>query len=183
MKFTAEERETIAAENIKLVYFVVNKYKVTKLDESELESLAFSGYGKAVLWFDDSKGLKFSTYAVTLMCREIASYMREEYKKRGIRNSVNLDYATTNKGEGKETSLHELIGCKENDFELFELINCIENIKLDENEKQILHWIIEGDNQREITRKLENRSRTWVWSKMQNIRKKLNFELRGGEGA
>ena len=178
MEFTPEERETIAAENIKLVHFVVNKYKGTKLDESELESIALVGFTKALNWFDSSKGMKFSTYVVDVMRWEIAAYMKEEYKKRGVRDSMNLDYVLPSRGS-ESTAMHELIGDKQSQYELFDVIHCIEKVitKLDEDEKNILLLIIEGNNQREITRIIGNRSRTWVWSKMQNIRKLLNYEL------
>jgi RNA polymerase sporulation-specific sigma factor len=68
---TSKERERFISENIKLVSFAVKPFvplgKTVGLDFDDLFSIGCIGLVKSVDYFDASRGVKFSTYAVPMI--------------------------------------------------------------------------------------------------------------------
>lgn len=110
-------KNIIAKENIKLVHFVVNKYK-TPLDKEELVSIGYLALSKAINTYDINKNVSFSTYTIKCIHNEINNKLR---KKDEITISLESnDYS--------------------DEFNLKELIPCVdsENFILDIETKEIL---------------------------------------------
>lgn len=87
--YSAEEREEIAEQNIKLVYYVANSFRTTGIDIEELISAGMLGYAKAIQSFDKNHLVKFSTYAINCIRNEILYFMRKENKHRANTFSMN----------------------------------------------------------------------------------------------
>ena len=177
MNGTEEERELLAVDNLKLVYSFVNRYHGKMADKSELESIALLGYAKAIKTHDPTKGA-FSTFAYTCMHGEMADYLRSELKKYAIRFTTHLDYSFSNENETKNSKLADVIADKECKYQLFEVQEAIKKVtgRLDDEEKQIFNWILDGIGQREMA-KLTGNSLTWVHNRVKKIRERMRVEL------
>ena len=99
---------------------------------------------KAASLFDDSKGFKFSTFAIPVIENEIRSAMRKEKKHHGC---ISLDSEKVfSNDEGKTSSLLEKVPYEEPGFELAEhsdlICSLLEISKLKEKERQAVFLVI-----------------------------------------
>ena len=69
-KLTEEEKNQLAEENMRLVHYVANKFRNTKLMYDDLYGAALLGFTKALNAYDSERGAKFSTFAVNCMKNE-----------------------------------------------------------------------------------------------------------------
>ena len=77
----------LVEENIKLVYYVANKFK--NYDKDEIISACQLGLIKSVNNFNRNKNLNFSTFAVKCMINECLMYIRS-YKRKNINNILHF---------------------------------------------------------------------------------------------
>lgn len=77
---TFEEKETLANENMSLIYFIANQFSKDIHEKDELVSAGFIGFTKALKTFDDTKRTKFSTYAYVCIKNEMLIHLRKEAK-------------------------------------------------------------------------------------------------------
>lgn len=96
--YNDEEREEVALENTKLVYYVANMFRTTGIDIEELISVGMLGYAKAINTFDKNRAVKFSTYAINVIRNEILFFMRKENKHRAKSVSMNTTLSTDQNG-------------------------------------------------------------------------------------
>lgn len=82
-KLTSDEREQFAREHQKLIYHIVNQYQ-HQFNYSELLSAGNLGMAKALMNFDKSRNIKFSTFACNCIYREVFQMMRKEKKHRNV---------------------------------------------------------------------------------------------------
>lgn len=73
---TAKER--LIEENVSLVKCIVKRYLGKGVDYDDLFQIACMGFLKAIAGFDESFGVKFSTYAVPMIAGEIKRFMRDD---------------------------------------------------------------------------------------------------------
>lgn len=81
---TIDEATKLFLDHERLVYFTVRKYFFT-VPADELEdvvSIGRVGLWKAALTYDKTKGMKFSTYATTVIFNEISNTRRTEYRRK-----------------------------------------------------------------------------------------------------
>ena len=71
-------KETLINENISLVKCIVKRYLGKGVDYDDLFQIACMGFLKAIAGFDESFGVKFSTYAVPMIAGEIKRFMRDD---------------------------------------------------------------------------------------------------------
>ena len=79
----AKEGDTIAKEsliehNVSLVKCIVKRYLGKGVDYDDLFQIGCMGFLKAISGFDESFGVKFSTYAVPMIAGEIKRFMRDD---------------------------------------------------------------------------------------------------------
>ncbi|MFJ8531395.1 sigma-70 family RNA polymerase sigma factor [Bacillus sp. NPDC094106] len=97
---TEMEKEIYSRENVRLVYYVVQKFASSQIDTDELSSAGMVGYAKALKAFDKNKDVKFSTFAVRCIINEILFFLRKE-KKHTINNvSLNTVLSVDKNGNG-----------------------------------------------------------------------------------
>ncbi|MBQ8320592.1 MAG: sigma-70 family RNA polymerase sigma factor [Clostridia bacterium] len=71
-------KETLLAENVSLLKCIVKRYLGKGVEYDDLFQLAGLGFLKAIAGFDESFGVKFSTYAVPMIAGEIKRFMRDD---------------------------------------------------------------------------------------------------------
>lgn len=71
-------KETLIEENVSLVKCIVKRYLGKGVDYDDLFQIACIGFLKAIAGFDESFGVKFSTYAVPMIAGEIKRFMRDD---------------------------------------------------------------------------------------------------------
>ena len=71
-------KETLILENNNLIKSIVRRYLGKGVEYDDLYQLASMGLLKAVSGFDESFGVRFSTYAVPMIAGEIKRFMRDD---------------------------------------------------------------------------------------------------------
>ena len=74
----AHAKETLIENNVSLVKCIVKRYLGKGVDYDDLFQIACMGFLKAIAVFDESFGVKFSTYAVPMIAGEIKRFMRDD---------------------------------------------------------------------------------------------------------
>ncbi len=74
----AKAKETLIEHNVSLVKSIVKRYLGKGVDYDDLFQIACMGFLKAIVGFDESFGVKFSTYAVPMIAGEIKRFMRDD---------------------------------------------------------------------------------------------------------
>jgi len=77
-----QEKEELAEQNMPLIWYVVNRYAGALTECDELYSAALFGMARAISAYDETKGIKFSTFAVTCMNHEILNLLRAARKRK-----------------------------------------------------------------------------------------------------
>ena len=73
-----EAKETLIEQNVSLVKCIVKRYLGKGVDYDDLFQIACMGFLKAIAGFDESFGVRFSTYAVPMIAGEIKRFMRDD---------------------------------------------------------------------------------------------------------
>ena len=73
-----EAKEILLLENVSLLKCIVKRYLGKGVEYDDLFQLAGLGFLKAIAGFDESFGVKFSTYAVPMIAGEIKRFMRDD---------------------------------------------------------------------------------------------------------
>lgn len=71
-------KEALLENNVSLVKCIVKRYLGKGVEYDDLFQLACMGFLKAIAGFDESFGVKFSTYAVPMIAGEIKRFMRDD---------------------------------------------------------------------------------------------------------
>ena len=74
----ASAKETLIVENNNLIKSIVRRYLNKGVEYDDLYQLASMGLLKAIGGFDESFGVRFSTYAVPMIAGEIKRFMRDD---------------------------------------------------------------------------------------------------------
>lgn len=74
----AAAKETLLKENGNLIKSIVRRYLGKGVEYDDLSQLASMGLLKAINGFDESFGVRFSTYAVPMIAGEIKRFMRDD---------------------------------------------------------------------------------------------------------
>ena len=75
---SADKDNSFITEHFALVHSIASRFKDRGIEYDELFSAGCVGLVKAGNNFDESRGLKFSTYAVPIILGEIKRYFRDE---------------------------------------------------------------------------------------------------------
>lgn len=162
-------KEQVVLNNIRMVRIVLKSLNLNPLDE-DLFATGLLGLVKATANYDFNKGVKFSTFAATVIRNEILM----TFRKKRINHLIYLD-ELVDLGNGDTVALMDMISDKR-DYEC-EVISKIstENIlkELTGRESQILRlYTDEGMTQAEIARQI-GVSQPYVSRILGKIQKKL----------
>ena len=71
-------KEILVSENVSLIKCIVKRYLNKGVEYDDLFQLASLGFLKAIAGFDESFGVRFSTYAVPMIAGEIKRFIRDD---------------------------------------------------------------------------------------------------------
>ena len=71
-------KEQLLLNNVLLIKSIVNRFKNKGVDYDDLYQLGCIGFLKAIKNFDESYGVRFSTYAVPMILGEIKRFLRDD---------------------------------------------------------------------------------------------------------
>lgn len=172
-----ENQRELAEENIMLAYYIAHKSSVP-LDTEEKISLALLGLTKAAANYSPDKGIKFATFATSVITNEILMGLRREKKHFAI-GSLNQPISDDCGGE-----LKDLIPDKKQPInkieEILDLRAAIERMsrKLSVKERELFNELIwnPGKNQRDYAEMLGCKQAT-ISRRLVRIREKIMREL------
>lgn len=173
---TAVQRRIL--DNMRLAYSISLQYKGPSLELEDIQSLALLGLTKAAKHFDESRGVKFATFAVPIMHNEIRHELRKARKHSQCLSME--DERAFSTGDGSYSTLLETIPYEESGFvevEHSDLIAfCLGGDGLKEKEKRAVFLVLCDGMKQEDAGKLMGISQTmvsrYVKSGIQKIRKK-----------
>lgn len=117
-------KETLIAENMPLIKSIVKRFK-GRLEYDDLMQLGAMGFLKAVMNFDTSYNVRFSTYAVPMITGEIKRFLRDDGAVKVSRWAKTLaqkiaaytdERRKSNSGEPTVDELAEKFGCEAEDI-------------------------------------------------------------------
>lgn len=180
-KFTlTDEQSKLVGENIKLVYWFMNRMRLPPIDEGEILSELSLGLCRAAVTYDPGKGL-FSTYAIHGLRWKLRKLWRDFVVNKGKKVlSLNLSYDD----EKKDRSLMALVADHRDDCVQYENREEIEFLArsagLSEREQEIIdrcncdesHRVIGKDHQisHERVRQIKDHAHTRMWWAGEKIR-------------
>lgn len=133
-----EARSTLIERNLRLVAYVAKKYYQSGKDYEDLISIGTIGLIKSIGKFDESKGIRFATYAVRCIHNEILMCLRNEKK---LVNEVSMNEPIGFDYEGNEINLMDIL-CDEEESVFNEV-----NLKIDT--KKLYEGVEEALDERE----------------------------------
>ena len=104
---TNEEKEIMAEENTKLIHYVANNFRNTKIFYDDLYGAAQLGFTKALNSYNPDRGAKFSTFAVTCMMNEVKFFLRKERKQSD--NTISYNFVLATDQNGGEFELYDTL--------------------------------------------------------------------------
>ena len=132
-----EAKQLLIEHNMRLVYFIANKFKASYPEVEELASIGAIGLIKAVNSYDLNKNVKLSTYAARCIENEILMHFRQTKKHT---NTHSLQDVIAFDKDGNETCMGDIIGTEK--YELEEEI-------MKRSHVEALYWAIETLEEKE----------------------------------
>lgn len=99
-------KDKLIEDNMKLVYYVINKYYPSYLGDEDVVQEGMLGLCRAANNYDPSK-TKFSTYAVICIKHQILYYLRSRSKHNG---TLSLDYDVKGEERNCEPFVNFIVG-------------------------------------------------------------------------
>lgn len=137
------EKNKLIEDNMKLVYYLVNKHYPTYLKNEDVIQEGMVGLCKAADTFDESKG-KFVTFAGRCILNQIGIYFRTMNKQIGV---MSLNKEVKNDDGDTVSFIEMLVGDEDVDFSYMDYKLFYDS--LTEKEKQLLQLHLDH-SQREI---------------------------------
>lgn len=175
--WNARNRQRLIEGNMRLALHIAKQFD-GKMDSDELVAIAMVGLVKAADAFDPDLGVKFSSFSVACIQREILHALRRA-KKAYLDISFETVVACGENDNLKiEDTLYDLKS--EKYFQEIEdgqtIYNIIENARITDKERMILKWYVEGKLQKDIA---ENLGQTQA--NVSRILKRIFKKIREGE--
>lgn len=173
-----QEKAELAEQNMPLVWYVVDQYVGVSVERDELYSAALFGMAQALSAYDETRGIKFSTFAIVCMNRVILGVLRA-YRKRRLDISYEGCILSPDKGEEvwNERFVAVTSTGNEGPNDVAAKIVVTDFVKhLPDREKEILILRMRGLRQREIAKsvgmsqpqigRLLNKMRKMLWKEL-----------------
>lgn len=166
-------KEVLLVENASLLKCIVKRYLHKGVEYDDLMQLASIGFLKALAGFDESFGVRLSTYAVPMIAGEIKRFMRDDGSikvsraiKRTAReiNAFIENYSVSHGEQPDIKTIAEKFGMEEGEV-VFALDSCKMPVSLydqgeykDEKTQELVEKLPARDNQDEMIETLQLRS-------------------------
>lgn len=150
-----QEKTELAERNMPLIWYVVNRYTGVPVEFDELYSAALFGMARALSAYEETKGAKFSTFAVVCMNRAILQLLRTAKKRK-----LDISYDSLIRSSNGDEIWHENFvsatksgNISPDDVTTKIVIHDFVD-KLPERDREILRLRVSGLRQKEISKKL-----------------------------
>lgn len=154
-------KQQLIEDNMKLVYFIVQKYFPTYIQDEDIIQAGMLGLCKAADKWDEEVS-QFSTFASKCIRNEIRLELRNRNKHKDV---LSLDYEITD-SDGDGVTLGEMIA-GDKDIDYIDVSSVYK--QLTPIEQKIFDLRCSGLSTRAIGREL-GYSRTFVWDKLRHIK-------------
>lgn len=173
-----QEKTELAEQNMPLVWYAVNQYIGASVECDELYSAALLGMARALSAYDETRGIKFSTFAVTCMNHEILNLLKDARKRRFDISFDNYTTSPDNGGEIKYESIVSVMTTKGTVPEDIATEIVVRDFveQLSERNKEILRLRMNGTMQKDIAERM-GVSRSRIEQILLRMRVKLSNEL------
>ena len=141
------EAENLVVDNLKLAYYTANKYYLKyNVEFDDAVSISYIGLIKAAEYFDASRKVKFSTYAIKCILTEFRKELRKQSKRV---DTVSLDTLIS---EDSDLSFADLFPDEDNHYLNIEhdeiLQKCLS--KLTDREEEIVVEYLHNPNLKQV---------------------------------
>lgn len=160
-----DAKELLLEHNVSLVKCIVKRYLGKGVDYDDLFQIACMGFLKAIMGFDESFGVKFSTYAVPMIAGEIKRFMRDDGAVKVSRamkqtaKEINLFIEEFSINRGRQPSVSEI--AKQFSMDEAETVFVMGSSKMpislygsadykDGNERELIEMLPAKDDQEEL---------------------------------
>jgi len=176
LRLNSKKQDELVLNNTRLVYYIVNKFGICTKDYDDFVSIGMIGLVKASRTFDETKKIKFATYAGRCIQNEILMYMR---KYKNWINEISLEDPIRTDIDGNDLTIGDVTPSDDEDFldkiaeqdDFVRLINIILNC-FKPKEKFVMLCKIAGMTQDYIAEEL-NISQSYVARLLKRIKKEL----------
>jgi RNA polymerase sigma factor (sigma-70 family) len=138
--------QKLVEDNMNLVYFLINRYYPTFIQDEDLAQCGMIGLCKAADKFDETKGITFSTFAASCILNEFCKEFTRRKRHNGV---VSLEYNLFN-DDGETTTIGNFI-VGEDDVDYVDDENFYK--KLSPMDREIVELRKFGYSSREISKK------------------------------
>ena len=141
LKGNEEARNKLIEHNLRLVAHIVKKYESSNISSDDLISIGTIGLIKSIDSYNNSRGVKLTTYAAKCIENEILMYFRSNKK---YNNVISLNDIIAKSQDGSDISLMDILENKEiNVYDKIEFKDNVSNLKkylnvLNEREMKII---------------------------------------------
>lgn len=126
-----ESRQQLIRDNINLVYYIISRYYPSWIKDEDIVQIGMVGLCKAAHYWDESKGVKFNTYAGAVIFSEIRREFGERYKQRDLESkllSLDTTITTDEKVTLEDTLANEdYVDCFNTDIEWSDFVSKLTN--------------------------------------------------------
>lgn len=136
-----QAKNIITEHNLRLVAHIIKKYYSNSNEQDDLISIGTIGLIKAVNTFDDTKGIKFATYASKCIENEVLMYFRSQKKNS---QDISINEPIDSDSDGNPLTLMDILSVEDTIADeiddrimIRKLYNFIEQMS-DEREKTII---------------------------------------------
>lgn len=134
---SAEAIDKLIEHNLRLVVYIAKKFENSSIDFEDLISIGSVGLIKAVKTFNLDKNIKLATYACRCIENEILMQLRKTSK---TTKDISFDKPLSMDKEGNQLLLSDVLPSDE---------DIVVKVVDESADKQMVHMLIEGLNQRE----------------------------------
>jgi RNA polymerase sporulation-specific sigma factor len=160
-KGDAEARDTLISHNLRLVAHIIKKYGSANTDQEDLISIGTIGLIKAVNTFDQSKGIRLSSYAARCIENEILMYFRSTKKSA---QNISMNEPIDSDKDGSALTLMDVLATDDNilddidrKIKCEQLYKYLKKLSVREQKILLLRYGLNGrepQTQREVAQKL-----------------------------
>lgn len=168
-----KERQELVEKNMPLAHFVANRYRSVSVDFDDIRQTAYLGLVKAVIHFDSDKGIRFSSFAVTVITNEIRIFLRNQRKHEFVTASLDAELMT-----GEDCTLNDIIPDTHNDYERVDTVYDLQkNIQLlSETELKVLQLKISNPEATQMDlEEILGLSQSYISRILKQVRKKVLY--------
>ncbi len=141
-------------ENTPLVYYIIRKYFPTFIHDDDIIQSGLIGLWKSLIHFDNTKNIKFATFATKVIMNDINMEIRKRRKSR-----LDISMHTSVSGTSDDNDLEIYDSMSDNlsgvhDYSTYELEQCLRSDKFTEKERTVLVYKYRGYTQKKIGDKM-----------------------------